>query len=103
MSRAVEQMSDKKPILSDLRESGSIEQDADIVMLIYRDEYYLSRSEPDLGTPEHMEWQEKQDICFNTAEIIVVKHRNWPVGTVKLHYNSRYSKFGNIVKNSQQG
>ncbi|SPR02344.1 DNA helicase [Orientia tsutsugamushi] len=103
LSRAVEQRSDKKPILSDLRESGSIEQDSDIVMFIYQDEYYLSRSEPDLGTPEHMEWQEKQDRCFNTAEIIIAKHRNGPVGTVKLHYNIRYSKFGNIVKNSQQG
>ncbi|SPR14920.1 replicative DNA helicase [Orientia tsutsugamushi] len=99
----VEQRSDKKHILSDLRESGSIEQDADIVVLIYRDEYYLYRSELDLGTPEHMEWQEKQDRCFNTAKIIVAKHLNGPVGTVKLRYNSRYSKFGNIVKNSQQG
>ncbi|KJW03767.1 replicative DNA helicase [Orientia tsutsugamushi str. Sido] len=102
LSRAVEQRSDKKPILSDLRESGSIEQDADIVMLIYRDEYYLSRSEPDPGTPEYTEWVTKQNKCYNTAEIIVAKHRNGPVGTVKLHYNSRYSKFGNIVKNSHQ-
>ncbi|SPR07972.1 replicative DNA helicase [Orientia tsutsugamushi] len=103
LSRAVEQRADKKPILSDLRESGSIEQDADIVMLIYRDEYYLSRSEPDPGTREHIEWKARQNKCYNTAEIIVAKHRNGPVGTVKLHYNSRYSKFGNIVKNSQQG
>ncbi|KJV53478.1 dnaB-like helicase C terminal domain protein [Orientia tsutsugamushi str. Gilliam] len=103
LSRAVEQRSDKKPLLSDLRESGSIEQDADIVMLIYRDEYYLSRSEPNPGTPEYTEWVTKQNKCYNTAEIIVAKHRNGPVGTVKLHYNSRYSKFGNIVKNSQQG
>ncbi|SPR05801.1 replicative DNA helicase [Orientia tsutsugamushi] len=102
LSIAVEQRSDKKPILSDLRESGSIEQDADIVMLIYRDEYYLSRSEPDPGTPEYTEWFIKQNKCYNTAEIIVAKHRNGPVGTVKLHYNSRYSKFGNIVKNYQQ-
>ncbi|SPM44508.1 replicative DNA helicase [Orientia tsutsugamushi] len=103
MSRAVEQKSDKKHILSDLRESGSIEQDADIVMLIYQNEYYLSRSEPDLGTPEHMEWKARQNKCYNTAEIIVAKHRNGPVGTVNLHYDNRYSKFGNIVKNSQQG
>ncbi|KJV52454.1 replicative DNA helicase [Orientia tsutsugamushi str. Gilliam] len=102
LSRAVEQRSDKKPLLSDLRESGSIEQDADIVMLIYRDEYYLSRSEPNPGTPEYTEWVTKQNKCYNTAEIIVAKHRNGPVGTVKLHYNSRYSKFGNIVKNSHQ-
>ncbi|BAG39709.1 replicative DNA helicase [Orientia tsutsugamushi str. Ikeda] len=91
-------MSDKKPILSDLRESGSIEQDADIVMLIYRDEYYLSRSEPDLGTREHIEWKARQNKCYNTAEIIIAKHLNDQVGTVKLHYNIRYSKFGNIVK-----
>ncbi|WP_342638089.1 DnaB-like helicase C-terminal domain-containing protein [Orientia tsutsugamushi] len=103
LSRAVEQRSDKKPILSDLRESCSIEQDADIVMLIYRDEYYLSRSEPDPGTPEYTEWKARQNKCYNTAEIIVAKHRNEPVGTVNLHYDNRYSKFGNIVKNSQQG
>ncbi|KJW03917.1 replicative DNA helicase [Orientia tsutsugamushi str. Sido] len=103
LSRAVEQRSDKKPILSDLRESGSIEQDADIVMLIYRDEYYLSRSEPDPDSMEYEEWFTKQNKCYNTAEIIVAKHRNGPVGTVNLHYDNRYSKFGNIVKNSQQG
>ncbi|KJV53283.1 dnaB-like helicase C terminal domain protein [Orientia tsutsugamushi str. Kato PP] len=103
MSRAVEQRSDKKPILSDLRESGSIEQDADIVMLIYREEYYLSRSEPHPDSMEYEEWFTKQNKCYNTAEIIVAKHRNGPVGTVNLHYDNRYSKFGNIVKNSQQG
>ncbi|KJV82105.1 dnaB-like helicase C terminal domain protein [Orientia tsutsugamushi str. UT76] len=65
-------------------------------MLIYRDEYYLSRSEP-IHTPEYTEWFTKQNKCYNTAEIIVAKHRNGPVGTVKLHYNSRYSKFGNII------
>ncbi|KJV72367.1 dnaB-like helicase C terminal domain protein [Orientia tsutsugamushi str. TA716] len=88
MSRAVEQRSDKKPILSDLRESGSIEQDADIVMLIYRDEYYLSRSEPDPGTLEYIKWATKQNKCYNTAEIIVAKHRNVSVGTVNLHYDN---------------
>ncbi|SPR09568.1 replicative DNA helicase [Orientia tsutsugamushi] len=97
LSRAVEQRSDKKPLLSDLRESGSIEQDADIVMLIYREEYYLSRSEPHPYSMEYEEWFTKQNKCYNTAEIIVAKHRNGPVGTVKLHYNSRYSKFGNII------
>ncbi|SPR13755.1 replicative DNA helicase [Orientia tsutsugamushi] len=66
-------------------------------MLIYRDEYYLSRSEPNPGTPEYTEWVTKQNKCYNTAEIIVAKHRNGPVGT------DRYFKFGNIVKNSQQG
>ncbi|KJV56664.1 dnaB-like helicase C terminal domain protein [Orientia chuto str. Dubai] len=103
LSRAVEQRPDKKPLLSDLRESGSIEQDADIVMFIYREEYYLSRAEPPLDTPEHIEWQERQDRCHNTAEIIVAKHRNGPVGTVKLYYTSQYSKFANIVKYQQQG
>ncbi|KJV99130.1 replicative DNA helicase [Orientia tsutsugamushi str. Sido] len=102
LSRAVEQRPDKKPLLSDLRESGSIEQDADIVMLIYREEYYLSRSEPAPGTPEYTEWIAKQDRCHNTAEIIVAKHRNGPVGTVKLHYTNQYSKFANMVKHSLQ-
>ncbi|KJV77927.1 dnaB-like helicase C terminal domain protein [Orientia tsutsugamushi str. UT76] len=75
-------------MLSDLRESGSIEQDADIVMLIYREEYYLSRSEPAPGTPEYTEWIAKQDRCHNTAEIIVAKHRNGPV---------RYSEVNTIL------
>ncbi|KJV97300.1 dnaB-like helicase C terminal domain protein [Orientia tsutsugamushi str. UT76] len=84
LSRAVEQRSDKKPILSDLRKSGSIEQDADIVMLIYRDEYYLSRSEPHPDSMEYEEWVTKQDKYYNTAEIIVAKDCNGSVGTVKV-------------------
>ncbi|SPR09354.1 replicative DNA helicase [Orientia tsutsugamushi] len=98
LSRAVEeQKSDKNPILSDLRESSSIEQDADIVMLIYWDEYYLSRSEPDPGTREHIEWKARQNKCYNTAEIIVAKHRNGLVGTVNLHYDDQYSNLAILL------
>lgn len=98
LSRAVEQRTDKRPLLSDLRESGSIEQDADIVMFIYREEYYLSRAEPSPDTPEHAEWKDKQDRCYNTAEVIIAKHRNGPVGSVKLYYEGTHSKFSNLDK-----
>ncbi len=93
LSRAVEQRDDKRPMLSDLRESGSIEQDADIVMFIYREEYYLSRRQPTPGTDKHNEWLETLNKVHNVAEIIIAKHRNGPVGTVQLFYDNRYSKF----------
>jgi replicative DNA helicase len=93
LSRAVEQRDDKRPMLSDLRESGSIEQDADIVMFIYREEYYLSRRQPAPGTDKHVEWLEMLNKVHNLAEIIIAKHRNGPVGTVQLYYDNRYSKF----------
>jgi replicative DNA helicase len=80
-------------MLSDLRESGSIEQDADIVMFIYREEYYLSRRQPAPGTDKHVEWLEMLNKVHNLAEIIIAKHRNGPVGTVQLYYDNRYSKF----------
>jgi replicative DNA helicase len=97
LSRAVEQREDKRPLLSDLRESGSIEQDADIVMFIYRDEYYVSRKEPREGTEEHTKWQEEMDLVMNVAEVIVSKQRNGPIGNVKLHFNSNTTKFGNLA------
>lgn len=95
LSRAVEQREDKRPMLSDLRESGSIEQDADIVMFIYREEYYLSRRQPEPGTEKHTEWLATLNKVHNIAEIIVAKHRNGPVGTVQLFYDGRYSLFKN--------
>lgn len=93
LSRAVEQRDDKRPMLSDLRESGSIEQDADIVMFLYRDEYYLSRKQPAPGTEKHTEWLESLNKVHNMAEVIIAKHRNGPVGTVQLYYDTRFSKF----------
>ena len=79
LSRAVEARSDKRPRLSDLRESGSIEQDADLVMFVYRDDYYNKDSE-DMGT----------------AELIVAKHRNGPLDTIRLSYVGRYTRFDNL-------
>lgn len=96
LSRAVESRDDKRPMLSDLRESGSIEQDADVVMFIYREEYYLSRKEPEAGTQKHSEWQEKLNKVNNQSEIIVAKHRNGPIGNVMLFYDSNHSKFSNL-------
>ncbi|KAJ6645170.1 Replicative DNA helicase [Pseudolycoriella hygida] len=97
LSRAVEQRVDKRPILSDLRESGSIEQDADIVMFIYREEYYLKAKEPQINTIEHKEWIEKLNKSHNVAEIIITKHRKGPTGNVKLYYDDKLSKFSNIT------
>ena len=98
LSRAVEQREDKRPMLSDLRESGSIEQDADIVMFIYREEYYLSRKEPAPGDVKHAEWQSRIDEVHHVADIIVAKHRNGAVGNVQVFYDSRYSKITNLHK-----
>lgn len=99
LSRAVEQREDKRPMLSDLRESGAIEQDSDIVMFIYREEYYLTRKEPEAGTPQHTEWFEKLNQVHNLAEIILAKHRNGPIGIVQLFYDASYSRFGNYQHN----
>ena len=98
LSRQVENREDKKPQLSDLRESGSIEQDADCVMFIYREEYYLSRTEPREGTPEHLTWQDQMDQVAGQAEVIIGKQRHGPIGTVKLAFNSDLTKFGNLAR-----
>ena len=96
LSRAVEQREDKRPMLSDLRESGSIEQDADLVLFLFREEYYLLRQQPNPGDAKHEEWQKKLSEVNKTTEVIVAKHRNGPVGTVKVHYDTQYSKIGNL-------
>lgn len=96
LSRAVESRDDKRPMLSDLRESGSIEQDADVVMFIYREEYYLSRKEPQQGTDKHAIWLDTLNKVHNQAEVIIAKHRNGPIGNVSLYYDSNHSKFGNL-------
>ena len=103
LSRQVENREDKKPQLSDLRESGSIEQDADAVMFVYREEYYLSRTEPDPGkdTAKHLEWQESMDRVTGMAEVIIGKQRHGPIGTVRLSFNSDLTKFGNLARDSR--
>ena len=93
LSRAVEQRDDKKPQLSDLRESGSIEQDADVVMFVYREEYYLEKLEPRVGTAEHVEWQEKMNLIHNLAELIIGKQRHGPTGLIRLEFESAFTKF----------
>lgn len=97
LSRAVEQREDKRPLLSDLRESGSIEQDADIVMFIYRDEYYLIRKQPKEDTAEHEKWQSEMNKVTHTTEVIIAKQRNGPVGSIKLHFDSNIGKFTNHI------
>ncbi|MEZ5691126.1 MAG: replicative DNA helicase [Rickettsiales bacterium] len=97
LSRAVEQRENKRPLLSDLRESGSIEQDADVVMFIYREEYYLSREQPKEGTPEHAKWMEDMDKALNVAEVIVAKHRNGAIGDVKLRFDANLTQFSNLA------
>ena len=98
LSRAVEQRVDNKPMLSDLRESGSIEQDADLVMFLYREEYYLKRTEPASSDAKYNEWMDKLNKCHNVAEVIVAKHRNGSVGNVRLFYEDRFSSVGNLSK-----
>lgn len=96
LSRAVEQREDKRPQLSDLRESGSIEQDADVVMFVYREEYYLSRAEPEPGTEKHMAWQEAMERAHNVGECIIAKQRHGPIGTVRMHFDPNYTRFSDL-------
>ena len=98
LSRQVESREDKRPQLSDLRESGSIEQDADAVMFVFREAYYLGRAEPREGTPDHLEWQERMDQIRHVAEVIIGKQRHGPIGTVKLHFNDDTVRFGNLAR-----
>ena len=95
LSRAVEQREDKRPMLSDLRESGSIEQDADVVMFIFREEYYHERQQPEPDTEQHQKWLEKAERIHGLAEVIIGKQRHGPTGTAKLNFQREYTKFGN--------
>ena len=99
LSRAVEQRDDKQPQLADLRESGSIEQDADVVMFVYREEYYLERKQPKLGSIEHAEWQSKMNDVNGLADIILGKQRHGPTGTIKVEFEGIYTKFKDLTKN----
>ncbi|MFZ5615953.1 MAG: replicative DNA helicase [Pseudomonadota bacterium] len=96
LSRQVEQRDDKRPQLADLRESGSIEQDADAVLFIYREEYYLKRTEPREGTEEHAKWLADCDAAKGVAEVIIGKQRHGPIGKVELAFQENLTKFSNL-------
>ncbi|WP_375619412.1 MULTISPECIES: replicative DNA helicase [unclassified Bartonella] len=97
LSRQVENRTDKRPQLSDLRESGSIEQDADIVLFVYREEYYLKNEEPKLGSLEHTKWQEIMDKAFGKADVIIAKQRHGPTGIVPLAFQSDFTRFSDLA------
>jgi replicative DNA helicase len=98
LSRQVESRDDKRPQLSDLRESGSIEQDADVVMFVYRDEYYLKNKEPREGTEEWFKWEQELRAAQGRAEVIIGKQRHGPTGTVKLSFEAEFTRFGNLAR-----
>ena len=99
LSRQVEQRDNNKPQLADLRESGSIEQDADVVMFVFREAYYLERKEPRPATVEYAEWQAKMNEVSNMAEIIIGKQRHGPTGNVFLEFEAMFTKFKDIQNN----
>jgi replicative DNA helicase len=104
LSRQVESREDKRPQLSDLRESGSIEQDADVVMFVFREEYYKEREKPGDHELEKMAaWQEEMERLHGRAEVIIGKQRHGPIGTVELSFEGRFTRFGNLIKPWQQG
>ncbi|MEO6607162.1 MAG: DnaB-like helicase C-terminal domain-containing protein, partial [Aestuariivirga sp.] len=98
LSRQVENREDKRPQLSDLRESGSIEQDADVVLFVYREEYYLERLMPQEGSPEFQTWQDKMNHAHGRAEVIIGKQRHGPTGTIELQFEAKLTKFQNLVR-----
>ncbi len=101
LSRQVESRDDKRPQLSDLRESGSIEQDADVVLFIYREEYYLANREPRPGTPEHEKWQTEMELAHGKAEVIIGKQRHGPTGTVNLHFEASITRFSDLADDAR--
>jgi replicative DNA helicase len=97
LSRGVDARDDKRPVLSDLRESGSIEQDADVVMFVYREEYYLKSREPDPATPDHAKWLEKCERAHRRAEVLVEKHRHGATNKIDLFFDDRFTRFSNLA------
>ena len=98
LSRQVEQREDKRPLLSDLRESGSIEQDADVVLFVFREEYYAAREQPSQpNTDEYAKWQARMAKLDGKAEVIIGKQRHGPTGTVELQFNAEFTKFANLA------
>ena len=98
LSRGVDSRDDKRPVLSDLRESGSIEQDADVVMFVYREEYYLKSREPDAGSPEHGKWMEKLERAHRRAELLVEKHRHGATNKIDLFFDDRFTRFSDLAR-----
>jgi replicative DNA helicase len=101
LSRQVESRDDKRPQLSDLRESGSIEQDADVVLFVFREEYYLANKEPRPGTEEHLKWQSEMEIVSGKAEVIIGKQRHGPTGTVALQFDASVTRFADLAQQGQ--
>ncbi len=100
LSRAVESRDDKRPQLSDLRESGSIEQDADVVLFVYREEYYLKNKEPKPGTEEYFKWEAEMNEARGKAEVIIAKQRHGPTGTVPLGFQAEFTRFSDLAEES---
>ncbi|MEK1887400.1 MAG: replicative DNA helicase [Phyllobacterium sp.] len=100
LSRQVESREDKHPQLSDLRESGSIEQDADVVLFVYRDEYYIKNKEPKAGTEEHFKWQADLNEAAGKAEVIIAKQRHGPTGTVRMAFQAEFTRFTDLAEDS---
>jgi replicative DNA helicase len=98
LSRQVESRDDKRPMMSDLRESGSIEQDADVILFVFREEYYLSKTEPEFGTVEHENWQRDMERLKGKAEVIIAKQRHGPTGTANLHFEGQYTRFSDLAE-----
>jgi replicative DNA helicase len=96
LSRQVESRDDKRPQLSDLRESGSIEQDADVVLFVFREEYYLANKEPRPGSEEHLKWQTDMALVHGKAELIIGKQRHGPTGTVQVQFDANVTRFGDL-------
>ena len=103
LSRGVDARDDKRPVLSDLRESGSIEQDADVVMFVYREEYYLKSREPEAGSAEHAKWMDKLDRATNKAEVLIEKHRHGQTRSIELVFEGNFTRFSNKAEDSFQG
>ncbi len=100
LSRQVESREDKRPQLSDLRESGSIEQDADVVMFVYREEYYLKNKEPKPGTQEYITWEGTMNDVRGKAEVIIGKQRHGPTGTISMGFQGEYTRFFDLAEDS---
>ncbi|HWB47345.1 MAG TPA: replicative DNA helicase [Hyphomicrobiaceae bacterium] len=98
LSRAVENRDDKRPQLADLRESGSIEQDADVVMFVYREEYYMERAKPQENTGEFFEWQQKMNLISGKGDVIIGKQRHGPIGTVNLQFDASVTRFSDLAR-----